>query len=139
MISRVSNGGLDRFIRRVERVAAGRHKRPVADAVGEEAVKLVNYGFAAGQGPSGAAWAETEAGNRPLIGDTRALSTSAEYEASDDAVEIKVTDTKAIYHQGGTKRGIPARPMLPEGELPAGWRAPIEEAGAEALRKVLSE
>lgn len=138
-ITRQSNGGLDRLIRRVERVAAGQHCRPVAEAVGKAAVQMVNYGFAAGQAPSGAAWAETEAGNRPLIGETRELSTSAEYEARDDGVEIRVTDDKAGFHQGGTSRGIPARPMLPDGEMPGPWRGPIEEAGAEALRKVLAE
>ena len=136
-ITRKSNGGLERLIARLERVAKGAHRRPVAEAVGKAAVQMVNYGFAAGQAPSGAAWQETEAGNAPLIGETRELSTSAEYEPSDSGVKIIVKDDKAGFHQGGTSRGIPARPMLPEGELPGPWRGPIEEAGVEALRKVI--
>lgn len=142
-ISRVSNGGLARLIQRVERVATGKHRRPVAEAVGEAAVKLIEDGFAEGKAPDGSHWAPTHRGNPPLIGPTLALSTSVTAEPNEDSVEIMVTDAKAIFHQGGTSRQghqiIPARPMLPEAELPSMWRGPIEEAGSEALRKVLVE
>ena len=74
---------------------------------------------------------------RGATASTEVKTITAEYKTSDVGVEIIVKDDKAGFHQGGTFCGIPARPMLSEGEFPGPWRAPIEEVGATALRKVI--
>ncbi len=127
-----NNGGLERLQRRLERVARGEHRRAVAEAVGKAGVELIKQGFEEGHAPDLAPWKPTQKGNAPLIGPTRDLSTSAGYEPDDDGVTLKVEDWKAGFHQE-------TRPMLPEGELPAPWQEPIEQAGAEALRKALED
>lgn len=126
-----SNGGLERLQRRLERVARGAHRRPVAEAVGKVGVELIEQGFEEGHAPDLSPWKPTKKGNAPLIGETRDLSTSADYEPAEDGVTLKVEDWKAGFHQE-------TRPMLPEGELPKPWRHPIEQAGAKALHDALT-
>lgn len=96
-----------------------------------EAVKpLVEAEFAGSHDPHGVPWKPTVRGNQPLI-DTGAMAASV----TADGLAITVTDWKAIFHQHGTRRGIPARPMLPNGHMPPDWVAACQAAVTAMITK----
>ena len=125
--------GLDAFAARLTRLASSEGIRGLNETAGEAVKDKVVNEFRTGTGPTGRAWKPTLAGNQPLIGETRDLSSSVAMYPTSDGFIIAVGDWKAIFHQDGTRRNgrivIPARPMLPTGEtLPAPWRAAMMTA-----------
>ncbi len=131
---------LGRFERGLDDIAAGGWKDDASVEMAAEAEALVADEFASGKDPTGTGWWPTVKGNQPLIGKTKALSTSAKGTGGGKGgtATITVTDWKAVFHQGGTyvngRRHIPARPILPrDGAMPAGWGARIGAAAQRAL------
>lgn len=122
-----SNGGLDAFRDKLERLADGEHRRGLHKALAAEAKALITQGFQEGRAPNGRAWRPTLKGNPPLRGDTLKLSTSAEAEPTDAGIVVKVADWKATFHQA-------TRPMLPSGSLPSLWRARFQDVARDYFR-----
>lgn len=122
-ISGSGGAGLDAFAARLQRLASPEGQQAMNKAAGEVVKDLVLNGFRTGTDPYGNAWRATVAGNQPLIGPSRELSTSVGMVVTSEGFIIVVSDWKAVFHQGGTKRGIPARPMLPtRTTMPPKWR-----------------
>lgn len=133
-LSHSSDGGLDRYARGLEQLAAGGWEDPVSDAVGEALVDLVEEQFATGRGPDGAPHKATKRGNVPLLGATLQLSTSTRFErAPGPGVDIIVADEKAVYHQRPRSGRIPQRRMLPDGEPAQWWTVQIRVSASEAF------
>lgn len=131
-----SDGGLEAFAARLEALGTGREAfhKACADAV----KPLVEAEFAQGADPFGMSWTSTVRGNDPLIGATRMLSTSVQSVPTADGFDIIIGDWKAIFHQYGTRRGIPPRPMLPDGKMPPAWRDAMKQAFTTWLQDSLA-
>jgi len=128
-LSGSGGAGLAAFAARLERLASGAAKPAMHKAVADAVKDMVVNEFRTGTDPYGNAWKATIAGNPPLIGPSKDLSTSVGTIITSDGFIIMVSDWKAIFHQGGTKRGIPARPMLPtRSAMPSKWRTAIKDA-----------
>lgn len=113
---------------------------PVMQDIGEYLMEATKRRFQAGTGPDGSAWAPTSQTTmdaqaargdrpdpRPLIGPSKTLSTTINYQAGPDRVEVGSPAIYSAVHQfgaakgafGATARGasipwgdIPARPFL---------------------------
>lgn len=133
-------------------IAAGGNPRPLLVAVGEELVPSTRARFASGTAPDGSRWAANKdstvqgllgkykgsygkrgklskkgaqhaAGKKPLIGESRQLSTRINYRVTGTGVEIGSPMIYGGVHQlgarkgafGSTKRGAP----IPWGDIPA--------------------
>jgi len=153
-----------RLIRRFD------NPQPALRAIGELLVEFTKERFARSQDPYGRAWApnaETTlrraldrhpknrtksgdlyargqrvlAGKKPLIGESKSLSTQIHYRVVPGAVEVRSSMVYAALHQfGGSKAkfphlwgDIPARPFFPD----AGRGLPLELS--ERVRQVLSD
>lgn len=133
-----SNGGLEAFAAKFQALASGKFQHQVSEAAGNEIKGLVEAEFRSSTDPYGRSWTPTKAGNTPLIGKTKNMSTSVDMKVLGDGFLIIVTDWKALFHQAGTVRGIPARPMLPvNGSMPPAWRTVIENAVRAQLHAAL--
>lgn len=128
---------LAEFAEMLEDLGSDESREEFAEECGRELTELVKQGFESGRAPSGAPWAPTKRGNSPLV-DTGALAASPDFTADADGFTLRITDPKAVYHQRGTSRGIPARPMLPEGNLPPEWAERVRAIFARHVRKRLS-
>ncbi len=74
----------------------------LAKRIGAAAVKQLADEFVQGRDPYGAAWKETQRGNKPLRRTGRmALSVTAQ--ATGPNVKVTVGTTYAVYHQDGTR------------------------------------
>lgn len=126
-VSGTGGEGLRELETKLAVLAGGSYRQVIHTDVASAVGNLVKQEFATGTGPDGKPWKPTQRGNQPLIGKTRDLSNSVNATPTSDGVRIEVTDWKAGFHQTGTRRGIPARPMLPDGKMPAPWRPVIRE------------
>lgn len=115
------------FQNKLVSIGAGEQNYALNDALGGACTDLVRLGFQDGTDPDGNAWVETQAGNDPPLTGEGDLAASAAWEASDEGFTLLVNDWKAAFHQGGTSRGIPARPMLPQDTLPPLYLAVMQE------------
>lgn len=133
------SGGLDEFAAKLARLTSQDAINRINDAAGAAVKDRVDLEFQRGEDPYGNAWLATRAGNSPpLTGPTRDLRGSVRYEVTGKGFLILVTDWKAIFHQGGTRRGLPARPMLPvNGALPAQWSYAMDLAVKAELEAIL--
>ena len=124
-----------------EKLAAMPDARPdLAEAIGEEALDLVQEGFGDSTDPYGSRWADKADGSAcNLVGPTGNLRRGWHRKSvSADQVTIGPSVFYASYHQSGTRR-MPARRMVPDdGDIPAGWEKTITEAAEEMLRELLS-
>ena len=153
-----------RLIRRFD------NPQPALRAIGELLVEFTKERFARSQDPYGRAWApnaETTlrraldrhpknrtksgdlyargqrvlAGKKPLIGESKSLSTQIHYRVVPGAVEVRSSMVYAALHQFGASKAkfphlwgdIPARPFFPD----AGRGLPLELS--ERVRQVLSD
>jgi phage gpG-like protein len=132
-----SDGGLSAFRQRVTRVAKGEHRLPVARGVAKAVQSLLEDEFQRGRDPDGRMWMRKADGNPSHLTDTRVMREDRTVEAEAGEVTITIQAPYAVHHQHGTSR-MPQRQILPEGELPPPWRSPVEEGGAEALRRILT-
>ena len=139
--------------RKLETIGREGAKR-VAKQVALEAKALTAEGFTRGVAPSGQAWAplKTRSG-QPLRDSGRlassitleqtalgfTLSTSVAYaDVHQRGATITAKKAKSLYSPAlrvffGKTVTIPARPFLPEGDLPAAWDARLTEAAEEAV------
>lgn len=121
----ISTANLERALQRMQEAAT--HLTPLFKDIGEHLVNTTTRRFEDGKAPDGAPWqtnsAITLAGkkdNRPLIGETRLLSTEIHYAASNSMVMIGSNKEYAAMQQFGGKKSqfphlwgdIPARPFL---------------------------
>lgn len=106
----------------------------VLKSVAEEARALVVRGFAEGRSPTGAKWAPLKVRRGQPLRDTGRLQNSYTTKVAGRAMVVGTNTQYAPHHQFGTKRGLPARPMLPPaGALPVRWAGAFREAAEEAL------
>jgi phage gpG-like protein len=105
-------------------------RQTIADKVAE----LIDRGFQTHSAPDGTPWAPPahQYGDRPLE-DTDALRKGFEVSATEDSIVVRNNVPYADYIQHGTTK-MPARPMVPEDELPASWKAEIDAAVAAFLK-----
>lgn len=144
-------GKLAAWNSRLQAAAAGQFNRRAATGLAAEALTQVQLGFAKGRSPEGAAWKKPvlRAG-RPLL-DTGRLRNSFTSTASGNLIIIRSNVLYAATHQFGAvivprskdalvfkprgadrwyrvKRAvIPARPMLPLGDLPPIWESAFSD------------
>ncbi len=128
LVTGKSDGGLDAYLAKLQALANGDWKAPVAEAAGAACNELVKQGFTDGKAPDGTAWAPTKAGNSPPLTRTGTMAASPEATASGDGFELTVADP-AIYHQA-------TRPMLPEDDLPPAYSEAIQGAFKTHLEEV---
>lgn len=117
----------------------------VNDEIGNALVNLVKLGFRNSTTPDGARWAPLVFRDGQPLRDTSRLMNSIEHVVTPDGVEVGTNVEYAHVHQTGmtikpkngkflvfTPRGfshpifakqvtVPARPFLPEGDLPTAW------------------
>jgi len=123
--------------------------RPALDDVGENVEQKVRLLFTDGEDPQGRPWKALKFRQGEPLRDTGQLMNSITHRASESEVEVGTNLKYAHVHQFGaeikpvkakmlvfTPRGfshpifakkvtIPARPFLPQGDLPATWRQGI--------------
>jgi hypothetical protein len=131
-----SSGGLEEFEEALRALASPAAMQDFYDEAGAACADLVRQGFAQSRAPNGTPWRPTKAGNPPLVR-TGAMAGSVEHVVTGNGFQIIITDPKSVFHQRGTSRGIPARPMLPEGSLPPAYAAEIERVWREHFNNVL--
>jgi hypothetical protein len=135
--------GLDAIGDGLSLAATDAPMRDIADACAERGAELVLDGFASQQTPDGTGWARRKSRllGHPILDLTGDLKNSSECEpgprvdSQGFSLTFAIRDEKAIFHQGGTKRGIPPRKMLFEdgGGAPTPWIAALDETGQTAL------
>lgn len=143
----INDAELQRVLRRV--LSSVERPRPLMVAIGELLVDSTKQRFITSTGPDGDRWAENSdvtilnylrryrgtfskrggltkrgitrlANKKPLIGESKALSTRINYQASNDSVSVGSPEIQAaMMHFGGKKSmfpnlwgDIPARPVL---------------------------
>lgn len=137
-LSSSSDGGLAEFAEKLRRLSTNAASNQINQAAADAVKERVELEFERAEDPYGNKWKDTVRGNHPLTGETRDLRTSVKVEITGKGFVILVTDWKAIFHQGGTRRGIPARPMLPVGgKLPDTWSYAMDLAVRGAIADIL--
>lgn len=115
-----------------------------ARAAAPKLAARVAEGFKGGFAPSGKAWAPlspstlSRGRSAPPLTDTGALSTSMRSLPGATQIVMSANRPYASFHQLGTKN-MPARPILPEGDLPVTWRQDLEDACIAALERKLGK
>jgi hypothetical protein len=72
-----------------------------------------------------------------ILDETSAMRDSIEVSPMAGAgIKIVIDDEKAIFHQTGTTR-MPARPILPTGEMPDTWERAIADAVEESIERTM--
>jgi hypothetical protein len=128
--------GLASALHGLQRVPSQAARQAAADIAG-----LLEQQFDEGRDPYGNAWAElaesTLAKGRtpPPLTDSGAMRASTDVAPSAGAgLTITLGAAYATYHQTGTAN-MPARPILPEDELPPEWLDMIANAVQEAVSR----
>lgn len=116
---------LTQALRHLEQAAV--RLTPVFDDIGQHLVNTTRRRFEDGEGPDGAPWAEnsaatlaSKAGAKPLVGESRGLSTEIHSETGPRSVMVGSNkEYAAMQHFGGQRRrfphlwgDIPARPFV---------------------------
>lgn len=145
----------------LEAVADGSQVRQMAISMGAECLALVKRGFERSEDPYGRPWAAVARGGKPLL-DTGRMRNAFGVRVVDSRIEIENNVRYAATHQYGaaiqarnspylTFRGpgrdgswhkvkavvIPARQMLPEGELPALWEYRLRAVAEKVLHELV--
>lgn len=79
------------------------------------------------------------AGKRPLVGETRALATTINYQAGSDYVEIGSPMVYAAVHQFGARKGSFTGGRTPWGDIPARPFLGISDDDADAIQEMVTE
>jgi hypothetical protein len=131
--------GLAAAMRDLSKVPSQAARAAAADIAG-----LIEQQYADGTDPYGDAWADlaesTIAKGRtpPPLTDSGVMRAGTDVAPSAGAgITITLGADYAIYHQGGTG-SMPARPILPDHDLPEAWRDMIANAVAEAVARRLA-
>lgn len=80
----------------------GRDLRPAFELIGDQLIDSTKRRFATSTAPDGSAWAPVKRGGKPLVGETRALSTNIVKRVTGDSLEIGSPLEYAAFHQFGT-------------------------------------
>lgn len=160
-IDGLSLGDLAKRLRGVSRLE-------ISEALAEETIGLIQDGFIEGHAPDGTPWLELAIRDGQPLRDTGGLMAAwARGEVSAAAFEVVNSKNYSPIHQGGsgiygpkkTKilpikgaalkipglgfrasvKGTPARPMVPDGELPQPWADRYDEAVTEYIQGALEE
>lgn len=114
-----------------------------AKAVSADLSKFVEEEFDTGSDPYGRSWAALaertlrKGRKPPPLTDTGAMRGSVEIRPAQGAgVQISIGEPYSVYHQQGTSR-MPARKMLPEGDLPPKWNNAVVIRTREAFNQGL--
>lgn len=126
--------------------------RPAMDSIGSAVRDMIDLGFRAESDPYGNRWAPLSevtqerrrsgrgSGSNKILRDTGVLANSMTYQAAANSVEIGTGVEYAVTHQFGSSKGefgrtsrgapipwgdIPARPFLPEDDLPMEWEGEV--------------
>jgi len=115
--------------------ASGRARAAAQGAMQRALLDLVDEGFEQEQSPAGSRWARRKppTGSWPLLNKTGAMRGSIYASVLGAQIILHAGADYAGYHQSGTSR-MPARPIFPDGALPANWAAVIDRAVRDALR-----
>ena len=116
------------------RFISGKWRQPMLANVAEEVIELVREGFERESDPYGAKWASLKTRSGRILQDTGGLRSSFhrnQLSATQDTVGAG--KDYARYHQSGTSR-MPARKMVPDGDIPGEWRSRINEIAALAIK-----
>lgn len=125
---------VERLGKKLHKVAEGRWRRALMSNVAEEVIELVREGFERESDPYGAKWAGLKSRSGRILQDTGGLRTSFHRKSlSDTETTVGAGKSYARYHQDGTKR-MPARKMVPDGDIPGEWRSRINEIAALAIK-----
>ena len=96
-------------------------------ALAEQYVDLIREGFSNEQDPSGKAWAPLKRRSGKILQDTGRLRSGFAVKAvTARGFSVTASVSYSTYHQSGTSR-MPARQMVPEGELPPAWEKALAE------------
>ena len=119
------------------RAPDGEPWQPLARATKVGRLKRDRRNFRKGGGLSRRGRRAARAGFQPLV-DTGRLRASITRKVHGHAVEIGTDAAYAATHQfGDARRGIPARPFLPEGALPPAWERDVLDAVTRHIREAL--
>lgn len=129
--------------------------RPMLLKIGEELAESTMKRFPQGKGPDGTPWAKKSAvtlakhprgGKRPLIGESRTLSTTISYAVEGNAVVVGSNAVQAAVQQfgapagslwqGRTKRG---RSQAPWGDIPARPYLGVSAADEVTILEIVHE
>lgn len=126
---------VERLGKKLHKVAEGRWRRALMSNVAEEVIELVREGFERESDPYGAKWAGLKSRSGRILQDTGGLRSSFHRKAlSETSTTVGAGKSYARYHQDGTKR-MPARKMVPDGDIPGEWRSRINEIAALAIKQ----
>jgi phage virion morphogenesis protein len=104
--------GLNRAARRL------RNLQPLMEDIGAALERSTDRRFASEVSPSGEPWRSLSARtlarkrNNKILNETGKMRASLSYMADAMSVQVGFSDVKSRWHQFGTNRGIPPRPML---------------------------
>lgn len=122
---------------RLRQLTPGRIRQAAAGAIRDELEQLIDERFEARAAPNGAPWEPRKppTGTWPLLERTGRMR--RDYHITPTTAGVTVTNNRpyAGYHQTGTVY-MPARKVLPDGDLPANWRARIDAAVARELERI---
>lgn len=123
--------------RQVKKVGSTSALRELNRNLAEEARELVLEGFDEERAPDGAAWAPITHRIGRILQDTGQLRNSWKVKkVTARGFTVSASAKHASYHQTGTSR-MPARPMVPGGDLPGSWRRAFESAATDYLKSIL--
>ncbi len=149
---------LDRSLSRLRQAAGNLH--PPLDAIGDALENHIALLFVDQQSPSGEPWKPLSntalqrrrqgngAGDAQILQDSGVLKNSFTHYADNQSVEIGTAVEYALTHQFGATKGqyapgvpwgdIPARPFMPEENLPPDWENEVMDILAQHLDGALS-
>lgn len=121
-------GRLDTLIGSLDRLADGSAVQELADALGEEALELVDEGFQRGRGPGGRRWPKPAYRSGPPLVNTGALRKSFVLRRRGNGFEI----VSGLPYAHVLQHGLVPRWMVPsEAQITSRWD--------RALRKLASD
>jgi phage gpG-like protein len=149
-------GKFDRLISRAGAIASPTFRRDLLAAMATEVNRQITLGFQRSRDPYGHAWKPLSSGaGRPLMNTGELARAAASATSNDSTVFVHVDLVKGHTHQNGAviraryakalrfrvggrvifrkSVTIPARPFLPDGDLPPAWREALSRVVAAKL------
>ncbi|HHJ12299.1 MAG TPA: phage virion morphogenesis protein, partial [Chromatiales bacterium] len=111
----IDDRAIRRALRRLQRQT--RQMKPVFASIGEELIPSHEKRWAQGVAADGTPWTPLKPATRKRKRTDRMLFEEGDllrgpvYRATPHALEFGISDFKAPFHQFGTARGLPARPL----------------------------
>lgn len=131
---------LEQLIDALGNMSRGEFRSGMLSEMAHAAVQLVQEEFVfSSADPYGNPWRPLKKARAGLGGPllkTGKLMRSVKRRVTFDGFTLRSTDPKAVFHQNGTRR-MPARPFLPQGELPFEWVQRFEEIADAAIERAI--